>query len=243
VWAARKTGRPVKWVGERIESIMSDTHGRDCVSEASLALDTHGKFLGLRVTTDHNQGAYLSASAGVPAGLGSMAYTNVYDIPTAHVTLRACYTHSTPTGPYRGAGKPEAIYVMERLVDMAAAELKIDAIELRRRNLIKPAQVPYQTQLVLAHDSANYEAVMDAAVARALPSAERNPNSAASFVAVASPTLWKSAGRSATAWSSASTKAARSRSWPAPTATVRAMRQSTPRWSRNGSASTSLPYA
>jgi carbon-monoxide dehydrogenase large subunit len=167
VWAARKTGRPVQWVGERIESIMSDTHGRDCVSEASLALDAHGKFLGLRVTTDHNQGAYLSASAGVPAGLGSMAYTNVYDIPAAHVTLRACYTHSTPTGPYRGAGKPEAIYVMERLVDAAAAELKVDAIELRRRNLIKPAQIPYQTQLVLAHDSANYEAVMDAAVAMA----------------------------------------------------------------------------
>src|SRR5215468_1760294 len=162
--AARKLNRPVKWVGERIESIMSDTHGRDCVSEASLALDAHGKFLGLRVTTDHNQGAYLSASAGVPAGLGSMAYTNVYDIPAAHVTLRACYTHSTPTGPYRGAGKPEAVYVMERLVDTAAAELKIDPIELRRRNLIRPAQVPYQTQLVLSHDSANYEAVMDMAV-------------------------------------------------------------------------------
>jgi len=167
VWAARKLNRPVRWVGERTESIMSDTHGRDCVSEASLALDAHGKFLGLRVVTDHNQGAYLSASAGVPPGLGSMSYTNVYDIPAAHVTLRACYTHSTPTGPYRGAGKPEAIHVIERLVDTAAAELKIDAIELRRRNLIKPAQVPYQTQLVLAHDSANYEAVMDAAVAMA----------------------------------------------------------------------------
>jgi carbon-monoxide dehydrogenase large subunit len=165
VWAARKTSRPVRWVGERTESIMSDTHGRDCISEAALALDASGRFLGLRVVTDHNQGAYLSASAGVPPGLGSMAYTNVYDIPAAHVTLRACYTNSTPTGPYRGAGKPEAIYVMERLVDSAAAQMKIDAIELRRRNMIKPAQVPYQTQLVLAHDSANYEAVMDAAVA------------------------------------------------------------------------------
>jgi aerobic carbon-monoxide dehydrogenase large subunit len=164
VWAARKLNRPVKWVGERIESIMSDTHGRDCMSEASLALDAHGKFLGLRVVTDHNQGAYLSASAGVPPGLGSMAYTNVYDIPAAHVMLRACYTNSTPTGPYRGAGKPEAIHVIERLVDTAAAEMKIDAIELRRRNLIKPAQVPFQTPLILAHDSANYEAVMDMAV-------------------------------------------------------------------------------
>ena len=164
VWASRKINRPVKWVAERSEGIVSDTHGRDCVSEASLALDANGKFIGFRVVTDHNQGAYLSASAGVPAGLGSMAYTNVYDIPAAHVSLRAVYTNTTPTGPYRGAGKPEAIYVMERLVDTAAREMNIDPIELRRKNYIRPAQVPYQTQLVLAHDSANYEAVMDMAI-------------------------------------------------------------------------------
>ncbi len=179
MWAARKTGRPVKWVAERIESIMSDTHGRDCVSEASLALDAHGKFLGLRVTTDYNQGAYLSASAGVPAGLGSMAYTNVYDIPAAHVSAARRYTHTTPTGPYRGAGKPEAIYVMERLVDMAAAELKIDPDRAAPAQPDHACAVPYKTQLVLVHDSANYEAVMDMAVdacrtGRASPSAVRN---------------------------------------------------------------------
>jgi carbon-monoxide dehydrogenase large subunit len=163
-WAARKTGRPVKWVAERSEGIMSDTHGRDSVSEASLALDAQGKFIGLRVSTNYCQGAYLSASAGVPAGMGSMAYTNVYDIPAAHIALRAVYTNTTPVGPYRGAGKPESIYVMERLVDQAAAELKADPIELRRRNYIRPAAVPYKTPLVLVHDSANYEAVMDMAV-------------------------------------------------------------------------------
>jgi carbon-monoxide dehydrogenase large subunit len=164
VWAARKTNRPVKWVSERAEAILSDTHGRDCVSEASLALDTSGKFLGLRVSTDYAQGAYLSASAGVPAGLGSMAYTNVYVIPAAHISLRAVYTHTTATGPYRGAGKPEAIYVMERLVDQAAREMNIDPAELRRRNYITASAVPYKTPTMLVHDSANYEAVMDMAL-------------------------------------------------------------------------------
>jgi carbon-monoxide dehydrogenase large subunit len=143
---------------------MSDTHGRDSVSEAALALDKDGKFIGLRVATNYCQGAYLTPSAGVPAGMGSMAYTNVYDIPAAHIALRAVYTNTTPVGPYRGAGKPESIYVMERLVDKAAAEMAIDPIELRRRNLIRPAAVPYKTPLVLVHDSANYEAVMDMAV-------------------------------------------------------------------------------
>jgi carbon-monoxide dehydrogenase large subunit len=163
-WAAHTTGRPVKWVAERSEGIMSDTHGRDSVSEAALALDKDGKFIGLRVATNYCQGAYLTPSAGVPAGMGSMAYTNVYDIPAAHIALRAVYTNTTPVGPYRGAGKPESIYVMERLVDKAAAEMAIDPIELRRRNLIRPAAVPYKTPLVLVHDSANYEAVMDMAV-------------------------------------------------------------------------------
>ena len=163
-WAARKTLRPVKWVAERSEGIMSDTHGRDSVSAASLALDASGKFLGLRVDTNYCQGAYLTPSAGVPAGMGSMAYTNVYDLPAAHISFRAVYTNTTPVGPYRGAGKPEAIYVMERLVDQAAAEMNIDPIEIRRRNYIRPAAVPYKTPLVLVHDSANYEAVMDMAV-------------------------------------------------------------------------------
>jgi len=163
-WAARKTLRPVKWVAERSEGIMSDAHGRDSVSAASLALDASGKFLGLRVDTNYCQGAYLTPSAGVPAGMGSMAYTNVYDLPAAHISFRAVYTNTTPVGPYRGAGKPEAIYVMERLVDQAAAEMNIDPIEIRRRNYIRPAAVPYKTPLVLVHDSANYEAVMDMAV-------------------------------------------------------------------------------
>jgi aerobic carbon-monoxide dehydrogenase large subunit len=164
VWAARKLGRPVKWVSERSEGLMSDSQARDCISTASLALDANGKFVGLKIETDFAQGAYLTASAGVPSGLGSLAYTNCYDIPAAHVLYRHVYTNTVPMGPYRGAGKPEAVYLIERLVDTAARELGIDPAELRRKNYIKPPQVPYKTPFTAMHDSANYEAVMDKAL-------------------------------------------------------------------------------
>jgi carbon-monoxide dehydrogenase large subunit len=167
VWASRKLCRPVKWVAERSEALQSDSQARDCVSLASLALDAKGKFLGLRIETDFAQGAYLTPSAGVPSGLGSLAYTNCYHVPAAHVLYRHVYTNTVPMGPYRGAGKPEAVYLMERLVDTAAREMKIDPAELRRRNLIRPAQVPYKTPFTAVHDSANYEAVLDKALAAA----------------------------------------------------------------------------
>ncbi|WP_229266874.1 xanthine dehydrogenase family protein molybdopterin-binding subunit [Leptospira sp. severe_002] len=163
-WAARKIGRPVKWVAERSEGLQSDAHGRDCISTASLALDAKGKFIGLKIDTDFNQGAYLTASAGVPSGLGSLAYTNCYDIPAAYCSYRAVYTNTTPIGPYRGAGKPEAVYLMERLVDTAARQMNIDPAELRRRNYIKASALPYKTPFTAVHDSANYEAVMDKAL-------------------------------------------------------------------------------
>jgi carbon-monoxide dehydrogenase large subunit len=164
VWASRKICRPVKWVAERSEGLQSDSQARDCISVASLALDAKGKFIGLKIETDFAQGAYLTSSAGVPSGLGSLAYTNCYDIPAAHVLYRHVYTNTVPMGPYRGAGKPEAVYLMERLVDTAAREMKIDPAELRRRNYIKPASVPYKTPFTAVHDSANYEAVMDKAL-------------------------------------------------------------------------------
>jgi len=164
LWAARKTGRPVKWVAERTEGLMSDSQGRDCISHASLALDADGRFLGLRIETDFAQGAYLTNSAGVPSGLGSIAYTNCYDIPAAHVLYRHAYTNTVPMGPYRGAGKPKAVYLIERLIDTAARELKLEPVELRRRNYIKPSSVPYTAPFGAVHDSANYEAVMDKAL-------------------------------------------------------------------------------
>ena len=164
VWAARQVHRPVRWEAERSEGLLSDSQARDCISTASLALDAEGRFLGLRIETDFAQGAYLTASAGVPSGLGSLAYTNCYDIPAAYVSYRHVYTNTVPMGPYRGAGKPEAVYLMERLVDTAAREMNIDPAELRRRNYIKPASVPYKTPFTAVHDSANYEAVMDKAL-------------------------------------------------------------------------------
>ncbi len=111
VWAARKLCRPVKWVAERSEGLQSDSQARDCISVASLALDAKGKFLGLKIETDFAQGAYLTSSAGVPSGLGSLAYTNCYNIPAAYVLYRHVYTNTVPMGPYRGAGKPEAVYL------------------------------------------------------------------------------------------------------------------------------------
>jgi aerobic carbon-monoxide dehydrogenase large subunit len=164
VWAARQVHRPVRWAAERSEGLLSDSQARDCISTASLALDAKGKFIGLKIETDFAQGAYLTASAGVPSGLGSLAYTNCYDIPAAYVSYRHVYTNTVPMGPYRGAGKPEAVYLMERLVDTAAREMNIDPSELRRRNYIKPASVPYKTPFTAVHDSANYEAVMDKAL-------------------------------------------------------------------------------
>jgi aerobic carbon-monoxide dehydrogenase large subunit len=164
VWAARKVHRPVLWVAERSEGLQSDAQARDCTSVASLALDAKGKFIGLKIETDFAQGAYLSSSAGVPSAVGSLAYTNCYEVGAAYVSYRHVYTNTVTMAPYRGAGKPEAVYLMERLVDTAAREMKIDPAELRRRNYIKPASVPYKTPLSAVHDSANYEAVMDRAL-------------------------------------------------------------------------------
>jgi len=164
LWAARRLGRPVKWVAERSESLMSDSHGRDAVSEAALALDKDGRFLALRVATDHALGAYLSFSSAVPAGLGSLAYVNVYDIPAVHVTVRGVFTHTTWTGPYRGAGKPEAVYVIERLIDRAAREMAIDPAELRRRNFLPPERMPAKTPLNLVYDSGRFAAAMEKAL-------------------------------------------------------------------------------
>jgi carbon-monoxide dehydrogenase large subunit len=165
LWAARRLGRPVKWVADRGESLQSDTHGRDALCEASLALDAQGRCLGLRVTADWALGAYLSFSAAVSPCLGTLALPGVYDIPAVYVALRGLFTHTPPTGPYRGAGKPEVAYFLERLIDQAAREMAIDPAEIRRRNLIPTAKLPYKTALNLTHDSGDFIAVLDKALA------------------------------------------------------------------------------
>ena len=164
-WAARKLNRPVKWTAERSESFMTDCHGRDHVSQVELALDKDGKFLGLRVSTLANMGAYLSTFATcVPTYLYATLMQGQYTTGAIYCEVKAVFTHSTPVDAVRGAGRPEATYVVERVVEEAAREMNIDPVELRRRNFIPADAYPYQTQVALAYDSGNYALSMDLAL-------------------------------------------------------------------------------
>ena len=166
LFAARRLGRPVKWRCERSEAILADEHGRDVIAEAELALDRDGAFLGLRVRTISNIGAYLSADRNMLATFTSLpAMVGVYAIPAAHVQMVAAITNTNPTAPYRGAGRPEAIYVIERLIDDAARELGLDRLELRRRNIIPAAAMPYKTALGFNYDCGDFPANMERALA------------------------------------------------------------------------------
>jgi len=162
-WVARRTGRPVKWTCERGESFLSDYQGRDLWVEAELALDNEGNFLAVRGTNLSNLGAQAASFVSLQKGLGLMS--NVYRIPNAYFRGRAAVTNTAATTPYRSAGRPEVIYVVERLIDLAADKLGIDPVALRRRNLIPPAAQPYANPLGLTYDSGHYEAAMDTALA------------------------------------------------------------------------------
>jgi aerobic carbon-monoxide dehydrogenase large subunit len=165
LFAARRLGRPVKWQCERSEVILADEHGRDSIAEAELALDQHGKFIGLRVHSISNIGAYLSSDRNMLATFTSLpAMVGVYAIPAAHVRMTAVMTNTNATAPYRGAGRPEAIYVIERLIDDAARELGKDRLELRRMNLIPTASMPFKTVLGFNYDCGDFAKNMDAAL-------------------------------------------------------------------------------
>lgn len=164
LWAAKKTGRPVKWRCERTEAFVSDFHGRDQTVTAELALGEDGKILGLRVLSLFNQGAYMASAGGVPVKDAANLLSGVYDIPAIHSIAKAVYSNTTPTHPYRGAGRPEAAYIIERLIDQAAGEMNIDPVTLRRRNFIKPADMPYQTALFCKYDCGDFETIMDQAL-------------------------------------------------------------------------------
>ena len=167
LWAARRLGRPVRWVSERSEGHLSDYHGRDNITDAELALDGDNRFVGLRVRTVVNIGAYLSPLGAGPAvnNLGSLA--GVYRTPAAHVEVRGALSNSQPTAPYRGAGRPEAAFVIERLIDAAAEDLGVDRLELRRRNMIGRDELPFATPLGFVYDSGDFETNMDRALALA----------------------------------------------------------------------------
>jgi carbon-monoxide dehydrogenase large subunit len=161
-WAARRVGRPVKWTCERSEAFQSDYQGRDLTVEAELALDAEGNFLAVRGSNLSNLGGHAAAFVSLQKGLGLMSC--VYRIPAAHFRGRGAVTNTVSTTPYRSAGRPEAIFVIERLIDLAADRLGVDPVALRRRNLIPPSAQPYRNPLGLTYDSGHYEEAMDTAL-------------------------------------------------------------------------------
>ncbi len=165
LWAAKRLGRPVKWTSSRREGLVSDEHGRDNVSSVELALDAGGKFLALRVATLVDIGAYFTPRSAGPATNNVGGVAGVYTTPAIHVETTGVYTNTTPTGPYRGAGRPEATYAIERVIDIAARELRIDPVELRRRNLIPASAMPFKTGLVFTYDCGDFARVMEMALA------------------------------------------------------------------------------
>jgi carbon-monoxide dehydrogenase large subunit len=157
LWAAKQLGRPVRWVPDRSDAFTTDTQGRDNLARLDLALDDELRFLGLDVALTANMGAYLSNFAPeIPTFAGAVMYSAVYAIPAVHVAVKGVFTNTVPVDAYRGAGRPEAAYAVERLIDHAARRLGVSGDELRRRNFIRPAAMPYATPLGLTYDSGDF---------------------------------------------------------------------------------------
>lgn len=167
-FAALQVRRPLKWVAERSEEFLSSAHGRDIEARAELALDANGKILALRIKTLANVGAYATGTGvAIQLLIGPWVQTSVYDIQTIDFHFKAVLTNTAPTGAYRGAGRPEAIFTIERLMDEAARQIGIDRVELRRRNFIRPEQMPYKNPMAQTYDTGKFESVMDQALALA----------------------------------------------------------------------------
>jgi len=169
IWASKQIERPIKWTAERSESFLTDAHGRDHITTAELALTKDGQITGLRVKTLANLGAYLSTFAPcVPTWLHGTLLQGLYTTPAIHVDVTGVFTHMTPVDAYRGAGRPEATYLLERIIDVAAAELDLDPAEIRFKNFIPPfdgvKQEGYMTQVALQYDSGNYHGVLKRAL-------------------------------------------------------------------------------
>ncbi|MEM6546537.1 MAG: xanthine dehydrogenase family protein molybdopterin-binding subunit [Pseudomonadota bacterium] len=164
-WAAKHVGRPVKWTADRTEAFLSDAQGRDHVTKIELGMDADGNFLALRCSTLANMGAYLSTFAPcVPTWLHGTLLAGNYKTPLIFTNVKAVFTNTVPVDAYRGAGRPEATYQLERVIDKAAREMGIEPVELRRRNFIQPTQFPYATPVAVEYDTGNYDATMDKAL-------------------------------------------------------------------------------
>jgi carbon-monoxide dehydrogenase large subunit len=161
-YATKKIGRPVKWAAERSEEFLAANHGRDVETDAELALDQDGRMLALRTRSKANVGAYgTGAGVAIQLMIGPWVSTSIYDIKTVDLEITAYLTNTSPTGAYRGAGRPEAIYIIERLLDAAARKLGMDPSEIRRINMVKPEQMPYKNALSQTYDSGRFEQILD----------------------------------------------------------------------------------
>ncbi len=161
LWASRRCGRPVKWIATRSDSLLGDNHGRDQVVDGSMALDANGRILGIRARGWHAIGAYAFHGAVTPVDYSMKLLPNVYDVQAVDVVGKGVFTNMSPTSAYRGAGRPEAIILVERMIEIAARKLGIDSIELRRRNFIAAAAMPYQTPTELKYDTGEFARTMD----------------------------------------------------------------------------------
>ncbi|NJR13645.1 MAG: xanthine dehydrogenase family protein molybdopterin-binding subunit [Phyllobacteriaceae bacterium] len=163
LWASKRTGVPVKWVADRTESFLTDAHGRDHVTDVKMAFDADHKIVGLKVDTVANLGAYMSLfSSATPTYLYATLLSGQYNIPAIHANVRTVYTNTAPVDAYRGAGRPEATFVMERLMETAAREMGVSPVELRRKNFIR--SFPHQTPVIMAYDTGDFEASLNAAL-------------------------------------------------------------------------------
>jgi len=163
LWASKRTGVPVKWVADRTESFLTDAHGRDHYTEVEMGFDADNRIVGLKVDTIANLGAYMSLfSSAVPTYLYATLLSGQYVIPAIHANVRTVYTNTAPVDAYRGAGRPEATYLLERMMETAARELGVSPAELRRANFIR--EFPYQTPVIMCYDAGDYEASLDAAM-------------------------------------------------------------------------------
>ena len=168
LWASKKVNRAIKWTAERSESFLADAHGRDHVTTAELALDAEGKFLGMRVSTIANMGGYLSLFASaVPTYLYGTLLAGQYTTPAVYCEVLAVFTNTAPVDAYRGAGRPEATFVVERLVEAAAREMNMSSVELRKRNFVPADAFPYQTPVIHQYDCGDFDRILESAVARA----------------------------------------------------------------------------
>lgn len=161
VWASRKCGRPVKWIATRSEALLTDTGGRDQIVDGELAFDEAGKILAIRASAVHAVGAYVAPAGLVPSIFSLRFIPGAYDVTAAHLVTRGVFTNTSPLGPYRGAGRPEATYLIERLLDEAAPVVGLDRAEIRRRNLIPAGALPYHTMTGYLYDSGDFRKVLD----------------------------------------------------------------------------------